>query len=296
MKKNQNNKLAFSLIELSIVILIIGILVIGVSKGSSLLTKSKISSAQSLTRNSPLTSITGLTLWLESTMEASFADDEEIDTDLGSDGTITIWNDINPHTTSLNNATQPGADNIKPRYVENGINGLPALNFDGIGAALTDRLELPGSDVLGLVNSDYEMFIVFQSSDTTGAHIMISGDSQGHYELRINNDTNLFFSHVANISVASITTGGQDLSAHIGSGRIMANGDSFISLDGSEVAGATGLALNSRISTTMVMGAREDNTYAFAGNIGELIIFDRALKASERVDIEEYLSNKWGIN
>ncbi len=48
----KNEKLAFSLIELSIVVLLIGILIAGVTQGSRLIRQSKIKTAQNLTKNS----------------------------------------------------------------------------------------------------------------------------------------------------------------------------------------------------------------------------------------------------
>jgi len=52
MKKHQ----AFSLVELSIVILIIGVLIAGVIQGSNLVTKFRIKTAQTLTQSSPVSS------------------------------------------------------------------------------------------------------------------------------------------------------------------------------------------------------------------------------------------------
>ncbi|MCE3255904.1 MAG: hypothetical protein K0R25_1398 [Rickettsiaceae bacterium] len=64
--KQQNKpKLAFSLIELSVVILVIGILVVGITKGMSIMRSAKLQSAQSLTQSSPVALIDGLKLWLE---------------------------------------------------------------------------------------------------------------------------------------------------------------------------------------------------------------------------------------
>ena len=62
---SRSNK-AFSLIELSIVILIVGILVAGVTSSSRLIKKMKLITAQNLTNSSPIHSIKGLALWLES--------------------------------------------------------------------------------------------------------------------------------------------------------------------------------------------------------------------------------------
>jgi len=56
MRTKQNNKLAFSLIELSVVILVIGILVIGITKGSRIISEAKIKYAMALAQASPTAS------------------------------------------------------------------------------------------------------------------------------------------------------------------------------------------------------------------------------------------------
>lgn len=66
-----SNKNAFSLIELSIVILIIGILVAGVTQSSRLIRQMKISSARSITNSSPVSSISNLAGWWETTLDSS---------------------------------------------------------------------------------------------------------------------------------------------------------------------------------------------------------------------------------
>lgn len=52
-------KSAFSLIELSIVILIVGILIAGVTQSSRMVGKSRIKTAKTLTQSSPVGSIKG---------------------------------------------------------------------------------------------------------------------------------------------------------------------------------------------------------------------------------------------
>ena len=54
MKTAKNNASAFSLIEVSVVILVIGILVAGITLGSALVKKSRIAAAQTLTVSSPI--------------------------------------------------------------------------------------------------------------------------------------------------------------------------------------------------------------------------------------------------
>jgi len=63
------NKTAFSLIELSIVVLIIGILIAGISQSSRLIKAMKLSTARSLTRSSDVNSINNLTAWFDATAE-----------------------------------------------------------------------------------------------------------------------------------------------------------------------------------------------------------------------------------
>ncbi|MFT6332679.1 MAG: prepilin-type N-terminal cleavage/methylation domain-containing protein [Lentimonas sp.] len=294
MKKNKNNKLAFSLIELSVVILIIGILIIGVSKGSQLLNKSKIKSAQSLTINSPVSSIKGLSVWLETTSDASFPEGDNIDTALGAIGTIDTWNDINPRTSSTKNATQGTAAN-NPRYIENGINGLPALNFDGAASPNNDNMELSTSEALGIANSDYEMFVVFQSKAIDGAQALISSATTAHYELRFNSTSDIIIFDVDGVSNPAIDSNNSELSPTIVSGRLMSNGDVFVRMNGvDDVEAVDGASVNSNI-LDMIIGSRSDDSLAFSGHIGEIIIFNRALTTSERTSVEEYLSSKWGI-
>ena len=66
------NKTAFSLIELSIVILIVGILVAGVVQTSRLVTRMRILNAQTVTRSSEIHLIKGLSVWIETVSEKSF--------------------------------------------------------------------------------------------------------------------------------------------------------------------------------------------------------------------------------
>ena len=132
-------KKAFSLIELSIVILIIGILVAGVTQSSRLINQMKISTAKNLTRSSGVEN-RNLMFWWETTLDESFISGE------ASDGNeITQWNDINPLNLDKLNGyrgqrTNGSAFNYDPsgnpitkgpNYISNGINNLPTLRFPG---------------------------------------------------------------------------------------------------------------------------------------------------------------------
>lgn len=73
----------FSLVELSIVILIVEVLIAAVKQGIDLLQDSRLTAARMLTQTSRFASLKGLSLWLETTSENSFSTAESILFDRG---------------------------------------------------------------------------------------------------------------------------------------------------------------------------------------------------------------------
>ncbi len=130
--KKISNKFAFSLIELSVVILVIGLLVIGITKGSRIVGESKIKSAIALTKGSPVNSTNGLVLWLDVTNKDSIATGTVGNGVYGvaaNNDDVTNWKSQNPHTTNQINVSAITAS--RPKYLKDGIGGLPTLSFDG---------------------------------------------------------------------------------------------------------------------------------------------------------------------
>ena len=70
---NNNFKKAFSLIEISMVILVIGILIAGISKGIDMVYDMRLATARALTDKAPMFGMENLELWLETTSENSLA-------------------------------------------------------------------------------------------------------------------------------------------------------------------------------------------------------------------------------
>ena len=56
--------------------------------------------------------------------------------------------------------------------------------------------------------------------------------------------------------------------------------------------GANPFPSNIRIGSSCQPGAYNEG---FIGHIGEFIVFDRVLKVDEYLEVEKYLSTKWGI-
>jgi prepilin-type N-terminal cleavage/methylation domain-containing protein len=131
-------KLGFSLIELSIVILVIGILVIGITQGSRIMREAKLKSARALTSSSPVNSISNVVFWVDSVSEKSF------DANVADGSAIATWYDLNPQANIPNNAIGSGL----PTYTNNAVNGLPVVRFEDDDGS-NDFLTFDGSAMVG---------------------------------------------------------------------------------------------------------------------------------------------------
>lgn len=302
MNKQQprKNNHAFSLVEISIVIVIIGILIAGISKGMDLYADFKLTTARNLTNNSIVNRIQGLTIWLESTSTKSFAKSEMSDNEA-----IALWNDINPQRPMKINVTQ-ATENKRPTYVKNAINNLPALKF-------ADNLELRSVDIFTndfISTNEATIFLVQNnfSGDTTTATLswVPTSDNTDSGEItRFNICAQQ--SNKVSIDFANAGTNGRistpNLTNFLNQNKIITylkNGaNTNIRLNFNETntssSATTGTILANLKSPFIVGKFRNNNAYFFNGYIAEIIIFNRALSESERYSIEQYLSQKWGI-
>jgi prepilin-type N-terminal cleavage/methylation domain-containing protein len=294
----KSSKLGFSLIELSIVILVIGILVIGITKGSRIIQEAKIKSARSLTLSSPIVSTAELVLWLDTTSSESF-------NNLPSDGdVINSWNDIKKQSPAIVTVSDA------PTYLKNGIGGLPVLSFNGSSNYIS-----VDSIANSIKNSnELSLFVVANSlNNSSGAavysNILVSMHTSGNGNvLRLGvvpgqstNGGRIYFNNGTLADNQSYSTvGGFYNSPHIftfvenkfSAGQIFADG-TLISLQA---------ALSNQNYTTgnpakFSIGQEHDASPSdfFQGYIGEVVVFNRAVKASERSAIESYLKAKWSI-
>jgi prepilin-type N-terminal cleavage/methylation domain-containing protein len=297
----QKNIKAFSLIELSIVILIIGILVAGVTQSSRLLKQMRLATIKSMTLNSPVSSIKDLAVWLESTMDVSLIDSEE-----SNGNTISTWFDINPQSSTKYNAVSPSASE-SPTYLADGINGLPAISADGandsmIMNGLVDSFEGTGFTWIGVIQwvrpssgargyfglkSDYGNFnnltsVFLDDCNGTLNCFRVTSRSDGGLASYFGFNTtsfNQYQPHIISIVRKTTSLMNYDNGTQIGP-----------TVNDSSVAG-----IYRTTSPWAMFKYTNSNTLYFQGYAGEYILYGRALKDDERKDIEKYLSKKWGI-
>jgi len=278
---------AFSLIETSVVLLIIAIVIVGITQSSRLINAFRLSSAKTTTESSPVTSIEGLSAWWETTM------DESIDKNSADDDReVNIWNDINPNEGSKNHLIQ-NTSGAMPIYKSAVINGLPALKFSG-----SQYFETPYS--LELNEDKFTIFaVVSPISYSTYGSIITSRDSpQKGYNLYVADTAGYEFW----MGQGSYWSGIYENNAPLVLNRPSLLTAYYNSV--SQILYQNGVEKLNKNLTTYVknndkparVGAGATETtpqYFLNGYIGEIIIYNRALKAEERMSVEAYLNKKW---
>lgn len=318
---NINSRKAFSLVEISVVILIVGILIAGIAQSSRLIGNMRLNVARSVTQNSAMPWINYIVAWYDSTASDAFIDSETNDGD-----SISRWSGAEIKYSDRVNLIQPDSDK-KPTYVSDGMFGLPAVKFDGVDDILES--EFSHQDVLTYRSAT--IFVVFEP------RVVASGAKKTIFFNPSNCGTELDFSYSINnvkgaIGVASsvdnegcsetyATTSPADFVVQnekivasiiiyqspttlgsTGNVKIYRNGNLWSSnTSGSNSFNSPSIATSQKYSNNsnkFYIGAKKigaTNTSFFDGFLGEMIIFNRSLNNEDRNEIERYLGKKWGI-
>jgi prepilin-type N-terminal cleavage/methylation domain-containing protein len=293
-KQKQNSKSAFSLVELSIVLIIIGLLVAGVTAGQSLIVSARVTTAKALTESSPVTSIKGLTLWLDAISDTSFEDPDDIEQ--GDD--VSIWKYINPQSSKNHFETPTGFNS--PSYSEETINSLPAISFN-VDGGNEDEILVSNDYFTDLSSTSFTFFMVadFRSgSNIAGSTILHQGDETDYSQnsrillkVKKTNDLKSAFGDGALQGPAV------SFSPEIYVMRYKSSGTLEMYINGDTGGGVSkdpdfdDYDLGSQKWTIGGSGGQ-----VFRGTVGEIIFYDRRLRKSEIKDVISYLSQKWKID
>jgi hypothetical protein len=271
---------AFSLVEISLVILAIGLLIAGITEGKNIVDQARLRAARIQTAQSPVSEINNLIAWWETTSEKSFDNGAAID-----GAQIATWRDINPKSLVALNMTQSNNAN-KPLYKTNVERGLPMLQFVSGG----NYFNIPNGTV-PYGNSSYTVFIVVKPASCSGTcNILASGNASS-------NELNSFqysSSAVKNSwNSSELSANSVNNSLHIYSFTYNNSAGRTIYIDGTSSASDASNSRNSA-NTSNYLGSNS-SANGLDGYLGEVIIFERALKSEERKSVEKYLGRKWGI-
>ncbi len=293
MTKLKQNKLGFSLIELSILIIIIGLLATSAIAGRAIINSARTSSARNLTTNSPVNNIKNVVLWVETVSKNSF-DNGAI---TGTSPKIATWRDISLKA-SPNNATQITLAN-QPTYIENAINGLPVLRFDGNSSFLN-------YDGTALAVSNYTIFVVEQrrSNKDNNYFTGADGTNANNTKLVLGYKTTSIITHAQfnnDYEIPSVVSSYSSPIPRIHSFRFSSSVGKDYSLNGVVKLNCIDNGTITECRRGLLshlganIGASKYSSYYFDGDIGEIIIFSKYLNDTDKADVEEYLRKKWGI-
>jgi type II secretory pathway pseudopilin PulG len=285
------NKSAFTIIELSIVILVISVMVVGVVTGKSLITKSRLANAKSLTRQSVINDMgDDLIAWYETSLEGSFNPGE-----IKNDGfIISRWKDSNKNAINKNDATQT-TDANKPTLYQNVFyNSIPGLRFSG-----AQYLNFEGKK---FAKNSYTVFVVEQRRSGKNENYFIAGGIHavnGNLVLGYPNNNSILQAHWGNdLWVSDILPA---YSASSPTPRIHtflfnnSNGKQY-TFNGKTTYTHQNEASRQLTPLTSFGSSRIGYYQAgYIGDLAEIIMFKRSLKTEEVEAIESYLGSKYGI-
>ena len=286
------NKKAFTIIEISVLMLVISVMIVGVMTSKSMVTKSRLANAQSLTQQSYVNEISDdLIAWYETSLEGSFNASE-----IKNDGSyITAWKDSNKTVVTKNNATVTTPLNTanQPILVQNVFyNSIPGLRFSG-----SQYLKFDGTK---FAQNSYTIFLVEQRSSNKSENYFIGGSgssSNSNLSMGYGTDTTISFSHYSNDftrSIASYKPQTPIMHTFLFNDTI----GKRHSINGGSIAINTPAQTTSITSFNLAMiGAYNPSgtLKTYVGDLAEIIMFKRSLKTEEIKAIESYLGSKYGI-
>ncbi len=301
--KNKNKiNTAFSLVEISVVIVVIGILISGISSGIDLYQEYKVTAARNYTINSKVSRIPDIGFWLDTTRLKS------LQTASGSfdpknGDTIKNWYSINYLDTQIQLIANQNNDSQQPIYIENGRGGLPSLGFNNsklisipYDAMFTTRY----CEVYVIIKSNgiigWEPVIGSGVSWANGWFLNITGVNSSHrFQIRSWSSGSLWngaspesgsSSNLNDLQLIRVTISGIGITA-----LNLVNNLSHYYWDAYNYNNvSTG---NFWIGYQNIVGHASHEF--FNGEISEIIYFTRNLNESERVKVNEYFKEKYKL-
>ena len=290
-KTRINLKKAFSFIEISVVILIVAVTLIGVMQGQEMYYKMRLNSARLLTEKTDLGMIDGLTIWLEATTAKSFDNAQMVDSTK-----ISKW--VNLYSTpSAKFDFSQSTVALQPKYYQNAINGLPAVRFDN-----AQTLESPSIQISNFISENEATIFLVQQTYVGDNSQSAFGWNNGGYRLLTHNSWGGITFDFGTCCPSSARTATTAIANFLNRNNIITYYKNFSNVS---IRYNRSLITNSSIASASIPGNLTgaftlgkyppDNSYFFYGHIGEFIVFNRALNNSEIDLVEKYLSEKWGI-
>lgn len=184
------------------------------------------------------------------------------------------WQDL---SSGANHATQ-ATSSKRPAYKTAVLNGRPVVRFDGVDDWIAATLAL---------TQPYTVYIVAKSTTALG-YIM---DGQATDTAVFQSNSGTVFRVATGITNLDQTVANMLTAFHV-IGGVFNGASSVNAYDGATITGNAG-AGNATALTLAANGARASGFVN--GDFAEVIVYSRALSATERQKVERYLGRKYGL-
>ncbi len=291
-KFNCKPKTAFALIEISVAILIIGILVASISQVYEMISETSLKSARNLSASSRITRIDDLVLWLDATSEKAY--DKRKD----DNSKVSIWKDTNPKSISPISSISPSAS-LYPSYILSAINNLPAVRFNKSSATVGNCMTIPNESFINS-SEDFTLYLIYSPTTLDDGIILEKNNSgsttfpfslelsSGFYKFSVKDSTKTI--SVIGLKQAKINTPNLIRLSRIKGSQIEISINDASSTQSDTLTSST--FNTAELSIGCKNGATTPTNF-INGNIGETAFINRNLSDKEKTEIEEYLYKKW---
>ncbi len=207
-------------------------------------------------------------------------------------GAVSAWNDLSGNNNSVWQTTPA----LQPAFAASGINNLGSLTFNG----RNDLLGANPAFSTNLFNESTVFVVSNQSNGTQASSVAWSGAylSNPRWNLRLSEKgvTNFDFNGLGTgrLSPVDVPNGPAIWTA----GGSISTKAQFVRKDGNTLSSGTTSGQTAGGSYPLSIGATAGGgklSYQYAGQLGEMLVFNRALSATETTQVEGYLACKWGL-
>ncbi|MCS7074757.1 MAG: LamG domain-containing protein, partial [Bacteroidia bacterium] len=214
--------------------------------------------------------------------------DAMTDTTVGNGVSVNQWRDRSGNGNHTNQAN-PSA---RPIWIASGLNNLPVVRFDGSN----QWLQIPNSASLNPPNQ-LTLFVVGKYNGATSWQTFVNKSTNSSfndgYAISRNNTANQFLFYINNYTQNVATAALAQNTFGIISG--LYNQVSVQAwLNGTQIATDPFAGSISNTSTPMYVGAYNGGGY-LNGDIAEIVMYNTALNAVQRILVENYLSSKYNL-
>jgi hypothetical protein len=229
--------------------------------------------------NNPITS--GVQLWLQADTPMT----------LGTADKVLQWFD---QSGSANNAEQLD-ENFAPTLVANALNGHSVVRFDGVD----DVLDVADSDSISITNDISTFYVLrfdnFSTFRSVWGKTLANQPAPTDIYAASGSGTPVFYR--GNGSSPGNANGARPYPAgsYILAGVQQAGTAVSHFLNGAPNGGGTITAVAEDRDTALRIGSRADGVTRMSGDLAELLIYDRALSATERTALQRHLAEKYAL-